>query len=449
MKVIKRDGTPQEYNFLKIVDAVTEAFKSVEQDVPDKFIEQLKESVERLLIKNNGNGTNIEEIQDCIQKELIKRNKYDVVESFINYRRKRQEYREQNSDMIKQIQDKLYGRNIVNQNANLDEESFGGRVGEAGSIVCKNEALKMMSTTARRNHERNEVYTHDLDAYADGRHNCLSVPFDKILNNGVTTRQTDVRPAGSVNTALQLVAVNFQLQSLQQFGGVSATHLDWTMVPFVRKSFVKHLKDGLKYIDNMSDNVIEDILKNINITKTSIDDDLYRTYDKSYQYALDMTLKEVHQGIEGLYHNLNTLQSRSGNQLPFTSINTGTCTLTEGRMITRSLLEVSMEGLGKNGVTSIFPCLIFQLKKGINLRPEDPNYDLKRLACKCTAMRIYPNYANCDWSNQVRWTELDRREKQEYIDNLSSDDYNKLLQKLENNLELQELIGLYIDNSEN
>ena len=263
MKVIKRDGTPQEYSFIKIVDAVTKAFTSVSQEVPDKFLDQLKESVEKLLIKNNGNGTDIEEIQDAIQKELIKRNKFEVVESFINYRRKREEYRQEKSDLIKQIQEKLSAKNVQNQNANLDEASFGGRLGETASVVAKDRALKKMSKMARKNHENNMIYIHDLDNYMTGAHNCLSYPFDSKLKEGVVTRQTDIRSAGSVNTAMQLVAVNFQLQSLQQFGGVSATHLDWTMVPYVRKSFIKHFKRGLKHIKGFSDEEIEQYLEKI------------------------------------------------------------------------------------------------------------------------------------------------------------------------------------------
>ena len=263
MNVIKRDGTPQEYNFIKIADAVTKAFKSVEQDVPEKFLEQVKESVEKLIIKNNGNGTPIEDIQDVIQKELIKRNKYEVVESFINYRRKREEIREQKTDLMKQITEKLSASNVQNQNANLDEASFGGRLGETAGAVAKNLALKKMSKMSRKNHEDNMIYQHDLDHYMTGDHNCLSIPFDKLLAEGFKTRQTDVRKAGSVNTAMQLIAVIFQLQSLQQFGGVGATHIDWTMVPYVRKSFMKHFKDGLKYVEGMTDEEIENTINEI------------------------------------------------------------------------------------------------------------------------------------------------------------------------------------------
>jgi len=439
MTIIKRDGTPQEYNFIKIVDAVTKAFESVNQAVPDKFLEQVKESVEKVIIKNNGNGTSVEEINDTIQKELIKRNKFEVVESFINYRRKREEIREQKSDLIKDVQSALFGKNIQNQNANLDEESYGGRVGEAASVVCKDQALKMMSKTSRRNHEKNMVYIHDLDAWADGRHNCLTMPLDELLANGFKTRQTDVRPAGSVNTAMQLVAVLFQLQSLQQFGGVSASHLDWTMVPYVRKSFRKHyIVDWIQHLDDFYNlNILEmdyEAYKHWTENKvtefyieTKLTDEDFKFVNKSTldlkirQRALDDTKRETYQAVEGMYHNLNTLQSRSGNQLPFTSINYGTCTEPEGRMVTRALLDVSMEGLGSKGVTSIFPCGIFQYMKGVNDKPGTPNYDLKRLALKSTSMRIYPNYCNVDWSVNAGY---DKNDPTTYVSTMGCRTYN-------------------------
>jgi ribonucleoside-triphosphate reductase len=262
---------------------------------------------------------------------------------------------------------------------------------------------------AKKNHESNMIYIHDLGAYAVGMHNCLSIPFDDLLAKGFNTRQTDVRPANSVNTAFQLVAVIFQLQSLQQFGGVSATHLDWTMVPYVRKSFWKHYKDGLKYIGCLGKSGRWDTPEEQSVQlyhqgewdKLPIDDTFAKNEPNVYKYALDMTEKEVSQAVEGMYHNLNTLQSRSGNQLPFTSINYGTCTLPEGRMVIKALLEGSLKGTGKIRKTSIFPCGIFQLMSGVNKEPGTPNYDLKQLALKSTATRLYPNYANVDWSGNA------------------------------------------------
>lgn len=425
MKVEKRDGTIQQYNFGKIENAITKVFSAIGEDVPEKFIEQLKEHFDNIVAKRDASYVMpIENIQDILRDFLIKKNKSKAAETFILYRKKREEAREQKSWFGKEIKRKLVGKDVENQNANLDEASFGGRIGEAARVVTKDYALKnCMSKTTRRNHEENISYVHDLDSVAVGMHNCDSVPYDKLLWNGFNTRQTDVRGASSVNTAMQLIAVIFQLQSLQQFGGVSATHLDWTMVPYVRISFFKHFKDGAKYIDEKD---IEDKTRN-ELRYLSIDDQFYSTCtNKVYNYALDMTKKEIHQAVEGMYHNLNTLQSRSGNQLPFTSINYGTCTLDEGRMVTKALLEVSIEGLGRHKKTSIFPCGIFQYKKGINDKPGTPNYDLKRLALTSTAMRLYPNYANCDWSNQISWFNKDRSDKQGYIDILPEDDREKL-----------------------
>lgn len=235
--------------------------------------------------------------------------------------------------------------------------------------------------------------------------NCLSIPFDDLLAKGFNTRQTDVRPAKSVNTAMQLVAVISQLQSLVEFGGVAATHLDWTMVPYVRLSFNKHFIDGIKYLyGSKFTNWPESSIKEV-----SIDSPKYKEWPKAYKYAMDMTNKETYQAVEGLYHNLNTLQSRSGNQLPFTSINYGTCTLPEGRMVIKALLDVSIKGIGKLHRTPIFPCGIFQYMKGVNDKPGTPNYDLFRLALKSTSKRLYPNYCNVDWSGNKGYDRNDPR----------------------------------------
>lgn len=345
----------------------------------------------------------------------------DVARAYIRYRYKKEVARNKKDDFIKAIREKLDGNNVKNQNANVDEHSFGGRTGEASSVVTKQLALDyLLSPMARKNHIDNIIYTHDLDSYYVGSHNCLSVPFDDLLANGFNTRQADVRPAGSINTAFQLIAVIFQIQSLCQFGGVSATHLDWTMVPYVRKSFFKHYRDGMKYLCNCDWN-LNSYLEDSDTYKKIIDIPIndYSAYlnevddagdfDKVYQYAMKMTIRETHQAAEGLYHNLNTLQSRSGNQLPFTSINYGTCTLPEGRMITKALLDVSIEGLGKLHKTSIFPCGIFQCMKGVNREKGDPNYDLFKLALRSTATRLYPNYANVDWSGNAGYDINDPR----------------------------------------
>lgn len=406
LQVKKRNGILVPFDKQRIVNAINKAFIEVdgtlyEEDTANDIADEIKYSV-----KTTDKIISVEEIQDMVEDFLMRSERKDVAKTYIRYRYKREVARSGRDDFIKAFSEKINGTAIENQNANVDEMSFGGRVGAGSDLQMKRYALDYcVSDMARRNHEDNEIYIHDLSAYAVGMHNCLSIPFDDLLAKGFNTRQTDVRPAGSVNTAFQLVAVIFQLQSLQQFGGVSATHLDWTMVPYVRKSFRKHYIEGLKYIENISDKELFDHIPD----NAGIEDNEYMIYDKAYQYALDMTIKEVHQAVEGMYHNLNTLQSRSGNQLPFTSINYGTCTLPEGRMVTKALLDVSIEGLGKLHKTSIFPCGIFQCMKGVNQKPGDPNYDLFRLALRSTATRLYPNYANVDWSGNAGYDRNDPR----------------------------------------
>ena len=406
LKIIKRDGSEVEFDKDKIKKAILKAFIDVDGEESPYAKEKARDIANH--IESLNKEMSVEDIQDIVEEKLMSSSRKDVARAYIQYRHDRSVERIRNSQMMNEIAEKISAKNIKKQNANVDEESFGGRMGEANSVLMKNLALEsVISDMAKNNHLNNEIYIHDLDHYAVGDHNCLSIPFDKLLANGFNTRQTDVRPAQSVSTAFQLIAVIFQLQSLQQFGGVSATHLDWTMVPYVRKSFYKHFKDGLKYISEpinpLCQEWVDDLTDERPINKYPDCKPL------TYKYAIEQTEKEINQAVEGMYHNLNTLQSRSGNQLPFTSINYGTCTDPEGRMVTKALLETSIKGIGKLHKTSIFPCGIFQCMNGVNRKPEDPNYDLFRLALRSTAQRLYPNYANVDWSGNEGYDRSDPR----------------------------------------
>lgn len=423
--VYKRDGRSEVFKPEKIQNAVLKAF----YEVDGEETERAKEIAERIStsISEIQRDLGVEEIQDLVEEKIAQFD-MDVARKYIIYRNDRSRIREMKSPIRIKARNTLNSQNDDRQNANVDGKSFGGRVGAVNSEVMKQIALdEYMSEMSRTNHLSNRIYIHDLDSYAAGMHNCLSIPFDKLLANGFNTRQTDVRPAQSVNTAGQLIAVIFQLQSLQQFGGVSATHIDWTLMPYVKKSFRKHyivayLKNTAAFsqIDLMGmlfDSYEDEIGIVRNRFEDWIDTNKERFYEETglkeedfffankekldpllYQSAMYDTILETKQAVEALYHNLNTLQSRSGNQLPFTSINYGTCTEPEGRMVIKALLDVSISGIGKLHKTSIFPCGIFQLMKGVNRKPGDPNYDLYRLALRSTAQRLYPNYANCDWS---------------------------------------------------
>ena len=399
MEVIKRNGTKQQFDANKIINAIKGAYEDLDKPFDDEA-ERRAQDIAAYVEKLNRDVA-IEEIQDIVENKLMASNCKDVARAYIRYRYKREMARHDYQQFMDAITEKIAAKNVQNQNANVDEHSFGGRIGEATNLMMKQYALDYcMSKLSKNNHLNNEIYVHDLDHYAVGCHNCLSIPIDKLLAEGFNTRQTDIRPARSINTAMQLVAVLFQLQSLQQFGGVSATHLDWSMVPYVRISFYKHFKEGMENIEGME--LSEDYKETL-----PIDSDKYTKYKRVYKYAMEQTVKETYQAVEGMYHNLNTLQSRSGNQLPFSSINYGTCTLPEGRMVIKALLDISIKGIGKLHKTSIFPCGIFQLKKGVNRKPGDPNYDLFKLALRSTSQRLYPNYANVDWSGNAGYDEND------------------------------------------
>lgn len=316
INIIKRNGNIVEFDKQRIINAINKANKDVNftEEIP-AYAYEIADLVYEVASQFDEPLT-VEQIQELVEDYLTD---YDrlVAKAYIKYRYKRGVMRACSDEFIRSISEKLQAKNVQNQNANVDEHSFGGRVGEASDEMMKQYALDFcMSDMARNNHLNNEIYIHDLSAYAVGMHNCLSIPFDKLLAEGFNTRQTDVRPANSINTAFQLVAVIFQLQSLMQFGGVSATHLDWTMVPYVRKSFWKHFKEGSKWLDE--DKLEGDyFLRGIEVTKMPIEPYNHPSIDpqallmvqmaqdmKAYKYAMDMTERELQQAIEGMYHNL-------------------------------------------------------------------------------------------------------------------------------------------------
>lgn len=348
MKIIKRDNSVAEFDRNKITVAVKKALEAC-----DMGSDTIALSVTEDVVQAIGDVPEInqEDVQELVEDALMKRGMLKVAKAYIKYRYRHAMIRNSNIELVNGVLDKLAAKHVVNQNANVDEASFGGRIGEAASFITKRLALDFkMSEVAKNNHEGNLIYTHDLDHYVVGDHNCLSIPFDKLLKDGFKTRQTDVRGAQSINTAFQLLAVIFQLQSLNQFGGVSATHLDFTMVPYVRKSFKKNvlrrafsefvhnknnrsgLSDELKaYIDrypiveewfSLEPSIIKNITKAFN--KWYIESKGFTDADfvfgstnlprKECNEAYYDTEEETRQAIEAFVHNMNTLMSRSGKE---------------------------------------------------------------------------------------------------------------------------------------
>lgn len=278
---------------------------------------------------------------------------------------------------------------VLRENANLNGESFSGKMSKFGSEYAKWYAHHfMMPQRVEQAIEDNIVYVHDLDHYAIGATNCIFIPFEKLLRQGFNTGNGSVRPPSSIMTAMALVAIIFQSQQNSQYGGVSANKLDFDLAPYVAKSFSKYFRKGLEYFD---EGEAEADYGDITMSRT----DLRDRFPKTFKYAYKETESETLQAAESLVHNLNTMSSRAGGQIPFTSINYGTCTSPEGQMVISSLLTATMRGLG-SGETPIFPIQIFKCKQGVNQNPGEPNYTLFLKAAECSAKRMYPNFANLD-----------------------------------------------------
>ncbi|MDR6779528.1 ribonucleoside-triphosphate reductase [Paenibacillus peoriae] len=298
----------------------------------------------------------------------------------------------------------ISGKNedITKENANLNGESYSGKMNRFGSEFSKLYARNVvLHERLARAIDEGYVYVHDLDHYAIGTHNCLFIPFDKLLANGFeVSDKGSVRSPNSIMTAMAQAAIIFQCQQNSQYGGCGASKFDWDLAPYVTKSFKKHFKKGQKYFNEFYSEVEDDQLYIDNV-------ELSKVFPKSYTYATEETKIETYQASESLIHNLNTMASRAGGQVPFTSVTFGLCTSTEGRLISDSLLTASINGLG-HSETAIFPQLIFQCKKGINQYESDPNYDLFMKALECSSKRLFPNFVNVDADFNLQYYDPDK-----------------------------------------
>ena len=416
MTIYKRDGRKADFSKDKIKIAVLKAFADVDGEETAYAKEKAREIAN--YIESLDKDLNVEDVQDVVEAKLMASNRKDVAKAYIIYRNDRNRVREQNSNVIKKVMKRVNASDIENANANVDERSFSGREKEASADIGKTIALEYggLSSEVAKAHIDMLNYQHDLEKAIYGIHNCLNLDFGEIFTYGFKTRNGDVRPPASFSTACQLIAVAFQCQSQVQFGGVGSIHLDYDLAPFVKKSFIKHyvmtiVKSTDDFINldlsSMTTGELDDWVKEnkemylnqYGLTTDDIYIDNKDNLDKFfYQSALFDLYNEGKQSAQGLFHNLNTLESRQGSQVPFTSINLGRDTSTEGRLVTKWIMEASIDGIGEHHLTSIFPISIFQYKNGVNAKVGDKNYDMKQLALKSMSKRIYPNWANGNWS---------------------------------------------------
>ena len=394
MHVIKRDGTRVLFDPNKIVRAINKAMVSAygsvyESDTAEEIAD---------LIGSRGVDMTVEQIQDLVEGYLMKSEYPEVAKAYIIYRDQRSKERTRRSKLIKAVMKRIDATAVENANANVDEKSFSGREKEASADIQKIIALDYtLSPEVAQAHKDMLLYQHDMEKTNIGEHNCLFVDFGKVFKDGFVTRNGDIRPPASYSTACQQYAVVYQCQSQVQFGGVGTVHADYDLAPFVAKSFRKHMHNYLTDVEGQTDENA-DIILGQHGPIIMDNHKLRQEMPAAFTYALKQLEREGTQASEAMYHNLNTLESRAGSQVPFTSINFGRDTSTEGRFVSEHMLKASLSGIGKHHLTPIFPISIFQYKQGCNANPEDPNYDLKKLAIESLSKRIYPNFVNCDYS---------------------------------------------------
>lgn len=478
MQIIKRDGSKVDFDRNKITVAIKKALEAC-----DMASDTIALSVTEDVVQAIGDVEEIdqERVQDLVEDALMKRGMLKVAKAYIKYRYRHAMVRDHHMELVNGVLDKLSAKHVVNQNANIDEASFGGRMGEANTFVLKTLAMDFkMSDKTKNNYVQNIVYQHDAEHWATGEHNCLTLPLDKLLEKGFLLRQGDIRPPQSISTALQQLVVIMQLQSTQMYGGVAAM-ADFALVPYVRKSFKKHyLKRAFE--EYMHDRILMDKEPTGDMkdalwkfpTKASwyaLDDEhldfVEKAFNKWYMEVMGLddadfcfactkldasmksaamqdTRKETLQAVEGLYHNLVSIQARSGAALPFSSLNYGCCTEPEGRLVTECIILGCMRGIGKHHSTAIFPCGIFISKAGVNRHPGEPNYDLFQLALASTAKRLYPNYANANWTNQQSWVKDDREKKAQILESLTETEYAQLKDRVAANPAVADKLMLLI-----
>lgn len=369
MNVIKRNGTLEPFDSSKIYKAVMKAAIAADEEDFESAAEMISQDIEKMLLEAGEESVGIETIQDLIEIDLYTiANDPTVAKEFILFREKRKQERDKAERYSQIIKSRAIAPELSNAkaNANLDENSFSGRMYEASEALWKETALDdFMPADLAKLHRDGVLYYHDLSRFAIGQHNCLTVNMKPLLENGFITRHVTLRSPSRFYTACQQVAVIFQILSQHQYGGIASGHIDRDLAPYVAKSR-KRLE---KKFEGESKEFIENELK-----------------------------EELAQGAEALIHNLATLQSRPGAQLPFSSLNLGADTSIDGRLVCEAILQAMINGVGPHHTTPPFPILCFQTKKGINRSPKDKNYDLFKLAIKCACRRLTPNFVNLDSS---------------------------------------------------
>ena len=423
--VVKRSGQRVNFNETKVALAIKKGFDSVYEDYDEKLVNTVKEKVLAKIEKDykERKTIGVEDIQDLIE-DTLKKMKYDeVYESFKGYRERRAASREafvvkQQHKFVKAIESlglkSAAEENAKRENANVDGDGPMGTMLHFGSTVSKEFAKAyLMDSKYARAHDEGLIHIHDLDFWAMGTTTCTQIDLSKLFKNGFSTGHGFLRTPNSIASYTALAAIAIQANQNEQHGGQSIPAFDYYMAPGVLKTFKKELKqaiynlvefEGFKEFINFSkvEEIIdkqESIEFDLNVFEdiTSKSNRLKEIFEEAYKLAIKKTDRSTYQAMEAFIHNLNTMHSRAGAQVPFSSVNFGTDISPEGRMVIKNYLLATEDGLG-HGETPIFPISIFKVKEGVNYNKEDPSYDLFRLACRVSAKRLFPNFSFLDSS---------------------------------------------------
>ena len=389
-QVKKRDGRIVEFNNQKIVAAILKAM-AVTDDGEDII---LAAKIADAISKNQREVMSVEEIQDCVEMELMESPRKEVAKKYIAYRNKRSLARNAKSNEIFQEIIDAQANDITRENANMNADTPAGMMMKFASESTKSYVdACLLSDDVREAVQNGYIHIHDKDYYPTKSLTCIQHPLDLILENGFKAGHGESRPAKRIETASVLACISMETVQNEMHGGQAIPAFDFYLAPFVRYTFQEELKKiasftGKDYT-HLLNVKIDDYLKR---DLTGLKDE-----ERAVQHAINQTVSRVHQAMEAFVHNMNTIHSRGGNQVVFSSINYGTDISAEGRCIIREILNTTYEGVG-NGSTAIFPIQIWKKKRGVSYLPSDPNYDLYKFACKVSARRFFPNFLNLDAS---------------------------------------------------
>ena len=404
--VIKRDGRIVEFNKNKIFNAISKAMQNTENGVDSFLIQKITED-----ISQTGNvEMTVEAIQDMVEMELMNSPRKEVAKKYISYRDQRNVARKAKTcNMFLEIIE-TKSNEVTRENANMNADTPAGMMMKFASETTKPFVDDyLLSPEAKEAVLSNYIHIHDKDYYPTKSLTCVQHPLNKILENGLFAGHGESRPAKRIETASMLACISLETAQNEMHGGQAIPAFDFYLAPFVRKSYIEEIKileniNGQNY-EHLYDYAIKDYVKE-ELGQKQGDERLV-------QHAINRTVSRVHQSMEAFIHNMNTIHSRGGNQVVFSSINYGTDTSPEGRCVIRELLTSTDEGVG-NGGTAIFPIQIWKKKRGVSYLPEDPNYDLYKLACKVSARRFFPNFLNLDatFNHHEKWNAQDPKRYQ-------------------------------------